>query len=67
MARKLQLQTSDKKAEAVAELVKEGHFSSISDALDTALTLLLDRYGKLGVSQPRQPRPVEADTGAAEG
>ena len=51
---------------ALEQLVAEGQFRSMAEAINTALTLLLDRYGKLGVSQPRQPRPVEADTGAAE-
>jgi len=33
--------------EALEELVKEGEFRSIAEAINTAVTILLDRYGKL--------------------
>jgi Arc/MetJ-type ribon-helix-helix transcriptional regulator len=36
-------------------MVDEGLFRSISEAVNTALTLLLEKYGKLGVSDSRIP------------
>ena len=42
------------KVEALDALIKEGKFADRTDAIETALTLLLYHYGKLGIPQPSQ-------------
>jgi Arc/MetJ-type ribon-helix-helix transcriptional regulator len=53
MTKLVQCRTADKKAEAVRELVNEGHFKSVSDVVDSGLDMVLDKYGKLGISGGR--------------
>jgi Arc/MetJ-type ribon-helix-helix transcriptional regulator len=48
MSKILTFKTAENKAAKLKELVREGHFVTVSDGLNTALTLLLEKYGKLG-------------------
>jgi Arc/MetJ-type ribon-helix-helix transcriptional regulator len=55
MSELLHIRVSKARKKTIKRMVDEGLFRSISEAVNTALTLLLEKYGKLGVSDSRIP------------
>lgn len=64
----LGVRTAPHKAKLLRELVQECKVASISDGLDMGLTMLLERYGKLG-ARPAEPQsgPQKAEAAVKEG